>query len=73
MEVSSKVASLKDPQEIQTLIFDTARSSGLEPSELFKAIYRLLLGVERGPRLGPYILDIGPAKVAERFRRAASS
>ncbi|MGA2876241.1 MAG: lysine--tRNA ligase [Nitrososphaerales archaeon] len=73
VEVSSKVASLKDPQEIQTLIFDTARSNVLEPSELFKAIYRLLLGVERGPRLGPYILDIGPAKVAERFRRVASN
>jgi lysyl-tRNA synthetase, class I len=70
--VSSKVSTLKDPQEIQTLIFDTARSNGMEPSELFKAMYRLLLGVERGPRLGPYILDIGPAKVAEKLGRVSS-
>jgi len=72
LQISSKVATMKDPQEIQTLIFETARSNGLEPTDLFKALYRVLLGVERGPRLGPYILDIGPTKVAERLRNAVA-
>jgi lysyl-tRNA synthetase class 1 len=72
LAVSSKIVSMKDPQEIQTLIFESARSNGLEPADLFKAIYRLLLGVERGPRLGPYIVDIGPVKVAENLRHAVA-
>ncbi len=71
--VSSKIGVMKDPQEIQALIFDTARSNGVEPNELFGALYKLLLGVERGPRLGPYVLDVGPARVAERLRQAVSN
>ena len=59
---------MKDPQAIQAVIFDTARANDLEASSLFKVLYQLLLGVERGPRLGPYILDIGPEKVSERLR-----
>ena len=52
VEVSSKVASLKDPQEIQTLIFDTARSNGLEPSELFKAILQIVAWRRAGAETG---------------------
>lgn len=72
-EIASKVSSLNDPQAIQTAIFDSARSKGLEPSTMFRLLYRVLLGVEKGPRLGPYILDAGPAKVAERLRRLTSN
>lgn len=69
LELASKVSQMKDPQAIQATIFDIARANELEPSTLFKALYRLLLGVERGPRLGPYILDLGPEKVSERLKR----
>lgn len=68
MDLATKISHMKDPQAIQAAIFDTARVHELEPSSLFKALYQLLLGVERGPRLGPYILDIGPEKVSERLR-----
>ena len=64
---------MKDPQEIQALIFETARSCGMEPSDFFKLLYRTLLGVDRGPRLGPYILDFGSSKVAERLRHVAEN
>jgi len=73
LQFSSKVVALSDPQEIQALIFDTARSSKLEPSDFFKDLYLALLGVEKGPRLGPYILDVGPQKIAERLRHVAES
>ncbi|MGH2639660.1 MAG: hypothetical protein ACRDF4_10340, partial [Rhabdochlamydiaceae bacterium] len=73
LEIANKVGDLGDPQDIQALIFETARSSGLEPNELFGALYRILLGVERGPRLGQYILDMGSAKVAERLKHSIES
>lgn len=72
-EVASKIESLSDAQLIQSLIFEVARSSGAEPSDLFRALYKSLLGVERGPRLGPYIVDAGPAKVAERLRKLSKA
>lgn len=68
---ASKLVNLTDPQEIQALIFDSARSSEMEPSDFFRLLYRSLLGVDRGPRLGPYIRDIGSPKVAEKLRRIA--
>ena len=64
----SKLEGISDPQEIQAAIFEAGRSNGLEPSDFFKTLYRALLGVERGPRLGPYIRDVGAAKVSERLR-----
>jgi lysyl-tRNA synthetase class 1 len=68
-----KIESQTDPQQIQTTIFETARAHGIEPSKLFGAIYRVLLGSERGPRLGPYIADLGPAKVAQKLKDAANA
>ena len=70
LELSSCLGAMKDPQEIQALIFNTARSLKIEPSALFRALYRLLLGTDRGPRLGTYIHDIGSAKVSEKLRHA---
>ncbi|MGI0080669.1 MAG: lysine--tRNA ligase, partial [Nitrososphaerales archaeon] len=72
LDVSSKIVDLTDPQTVQSMIFDTARVHGLEPSALFRVIYLCLLGVERGPRLGPYIMDIGPGKVAQKLKEMAS-
>lgn len=73
LTLSSKLDSLSDPQEIQTLIFETARSAGFEPPIFFKILYQILLGVERGPRLGPYIIDVGPRKISEKLAKAAES
>ncbi len=71
LDLASKIEHEKDQQVIQTMIFDLARSHGLEPSEFFSALYRSLLGVDRGPRLGPYIVDLGPAKVARKLKDIA--
>lgn len=70
---SSNLDSLSDPNAVQTLAFDTARTAGIEPSSFFRAIYLSLLGVERGPRLGPYIVDLGSQTVAEKLRKAVKS
>lgn len=70
-DLVSKIESQEDQQVIQTMIFETARSHGLEPAQLFRALYRMLFGVDRGPRLGPYIMDVGPAKVARKLKDVA--
>ena len=61
-----KLEQLSDPLEIQAAIFDAARENGLEQSEFFRVLYRILLGVDRGPRLGPYIKDVGSSKILRK-------
>ncbi len=73
LDVASSISSLEDPQAIQSKIFDTARVHGLEPPQLFRVLYLCLLGVERGPRLGPYIKDIGTTKIAQKLKDGASA
>ena len=63
----------KTADDVQNLVFDSAKKSGLKPGELFPVIYRILLGVERGPRLGPYVVDVGPTHVSTRIKDALAA
>lgn len=49
----------QDPKQIQFTVFEIARKHLLEPKDFFKLLYRILLGTESGPRLGPYLVDLG--------------
>ncbi len=66
-QLASYLMSEPDSEEIQSHIFDVARSHALEPGNFFKILYRILVGQEKGPRLGPYMADIGPKSTAERL------
>ncbi len=63
------VKSENDAKNLQTKIFEIARSNKVEPRDFFKLLYNILLSAERGPRLGPYIVDIGSDKVVEALER----
>lgn len=58
-----------DADEIQNSIFEIARRNGIRPPDFFRTLYRIFLGLERGPKLGPYIADIG----VERATRMLAS
>ena len=62
-----------DEEEIQSAVFNIARNSGIKPGKFFKTLYRILLGVPQGPRLGPYILAMGRESVIDALKRAAKS
>jgi lysyl-tRNA synthetase class 1 len=59
-----------DPDKIQNDIFNAAKNNGLKPSDFFKTLYTVLLGVDQGPRLGPYILAMGKQNVSNALERA---
>jgi lysyl-tRNA synthetase class 1 len=63
----------KTSDDVQNLAFESAKNSGLKPGELFPVVYMILLGVERGPRLGSYVMDAGPAVVSARIRDALAA
>jgi len=73
MEFARAIPKLTDPSLIQNAAFDVLKRNGLKPSEFFPIVYTILLGSDRGPRLGPYVADAGPPAVSEELLRAARS
>lgn len=62
--------SAKDAEGIQNAAFEALKKNGLKPAEFFPAVYAILLGSDRGPRLGPYVIDAGPAEVSKTLLEA---
>ena len=52
-----------DEKELQTIPFDAARAFGVQPRDLFTAIYEVLLGQERGPRFGTFAKLVGKERM----------
>ncbi len=58
------------PKTFHKRIYETARGLGLEPPDLFAAVYRVLIGCERGPKAALFVLSLEDDLVARRFRQA---
>jgi lysyl-tRNA synthetase class 1 len=58
------------PDDVQAAAFDAVKKSGTTTAQFFSAVYRILVGTERGPRLGPYVIDAGRGTVREKLERA---
>jgi lysyl-tRNA synthetase class 1 len=58
-----------DGDAVQGAIFQTARKYHLKPRQFFEILYKALLGVPKGPKLGPYIVDIGKRNVVTELRK----
>ena len=59
-------------QEIQSVIFHNAKSNNLQPKEVFRLFYQILINSERGPRLGNYIADLGLPTVIATLEKKIS-
>ena len=66
------VMSAGDADGVQNAAFDAAKKSGLKAGEFFPAVYAILLGAAKGPRLGPYVMDAGREKVSKALLDATS-
>ncbi|MBD3259719.1 lysine--tRNA ligase [Candidatus Woesearchaeota archaeon] len=69
ISVSLKAKKYKEIQELHDEFYNIARYVDLEPAELFKAAYLVLIKKEKGPQLANFILTIGQEKVAELFEK----
>ena len=54
-----------EADQIQALVFETAKSKDVPPKELFRDLYTALIGKEMGPRFGSFALAIGVPKLRE--------
>ena len=60
-------------QDVQTIIFNNAKSSNLQPKEIFRLLYKILINSEKGPRLGNYIVDLGIDNVVNMIEKRTLS
>ncbi len=69
-EFAAALPRLATEEDVQNAAFDAAKRQGLRPGEFFPAVYAILLGTDRGPRLGPYVMDAGKAAVSKALLAA---
>jgi lysyl-tRNA synthetase class 1 len=62
-----------EAEKIQNAIFNTAKKHNLKPAKFFRTLYMILIGVPRGPRLGPYILAMGKQNVINALQNTLNN
>ena len=71
LELAGIINASNDENYLQNSVFTVAKKHNLEPGPFFKTLYRVLIGSDHGPRLGPYILAMGRENVASALAGAA--
>ncbi|MBI4020768.1 MAG: lysine--tRNA ligase [Candidatus Aenigmarchaeota archaeon] len=57
------------PEELQNAVFTIAKDEGMQPREFFTLLYRILLGVDRGPKAGHLIAALGQDAAREAIMK----
>ncbi len=57
-----------DADKLQNKIFEVAKESEMKPSKFFRLVYNILFSSNRGPRLGPYIIDAGKTEIIKKLQ-----
>jgi len=66
-ELASLLSDEREIEDIQNAIYQIAKGNGIEPRDFFKVLYQIILSTTRGPKIGPFIMDIGRKNVAEKL------
>ena len=59
-------------EDIQNAIYEIGKAIGAGSGAVFKTLYQVIIGQERGPRLGLFIPVLGQEKVREILKGALS-
>ena len=56
-------------EDLQNSIYNISKENRVQPKDFFKILYQIILSKDRGPKIGPFIEDIGKKKVADTIYR----
>ena len=59
----------KEPADLQNSIYNIAKENNVQPKDFFMILYQIVINANRGPKIGPFILDIGRKKAAQIISR----
>ncbi|MCB1198943.1 MAG: lysine--tRNA ligase, partial [Deltaproteobacteria bacterium] len=71
-ELSKQLQPDMDASEVHNVLYGLKESKGLQPKEIFEAVYVSLLGKTKGPRAGFFLASLDHDFVVSRFKEAAS-
>ena len=52
-----------DEKSLAESLYSIAEKAQIDPKELFKLVYQVLIGKDKGPRLGSFIHTVGKEKI----------
>ncbi|MDI6806351.1 MAG: lysine--tRNA ligase [Candidatus Aenigmarchaeota archaeon] len=58
----------RNGEKLQSKLFEIARINQLNSSDFFKLLYKIIIGTESGPRLGPYLIEVGKRVIMEKLK-----
>lgn len=70
LELVSVLEKRPSAEDIQLAVYNAAKSRGIAPKDLFKALYAALIGRDAGPRMHWLVLGLGVDRVIARLREA---
>jgi lysyl-tRNA synthetase class 1 len=68
-ELAETLTKEENADKIQNAIFNIAKKHEIQPKKFFQTLYKILIGVPHGPRLGPYIIAMGRKNVIQALKR----
>jgi len=71
-KLSEILEAEREPEDLQNVIYQIAKENNIQPRDFFKTLYQIILSSNRGPKIGPFILDIGRKKVAQTLNNYTS-
>ncbi|MFH0862533.1 MAG: lysine--tRNA ligase [Candidatus Altiarchaeota archaeon] len=66
-DLVEEVKKKPEPEALHKTVYNTARANSTDPPKLFEAIYRVLIGKEKGPKAAAFMLTLGPEYLKARF------
>ena len=54
-------------EDLQNSIYNIAKENQVQPRDFFKILYQIILSTNRGPKIGPFIEDVGMKEVADKI------
>lgn len=69
-QVINELEKTNNPELYQNVVFNVAKKMNLKPRDIFPLIYKILIGKNQGPRLGPYIALVGKEDIIKDLKNA---
>jgi lysyl-tRNA synthetase class 1 len=71
-KIALALGSAEDEDGYQGAVFDVAKEEGIRPGNLFRILYKILLGSPQGPRFGPYVAAVGKKSVIKELLKSSN-
>ena len=68
-ELAKLLSGNEKIEDLQNSIYSIAKENQVLPKDFFKLLYQIILSTDRGPKIGPFIEDIGKKKVADSISK----